>query len=130
MESRSHIAVEKKNNGYNCAQAVMCTYCDLTPFDENTCRTMGDAFGSGMGNMEGTCGALTGAAMTLSAINHDRPKTVKSMKRIMQKFQERNHATQCRMLKGVDTHKVLRQCHECVADACEFLEQELDPPTK
>ena len=50
-----------------------------------------NAFGAGMGNMEGTCGGL-----------------------------------QCKQLKGVGTKIVLRECPDCVADAAEFLEKELN----
>ena len=45
------------------------------------------------------------------------------MKVLMEKFQERNGATLCRLLKGIDTGKVLRDCPDCVADASEFLEE-------
>ena len=62
----------------------------------------------------------------LGLVNRDKVKTMKQMRTIMQKFQDRNHATQCRLLKGVDTHVVLRPCPLCVADACEFLEEELE----
>ena len=37
------------------------------------------------------------------------------------KFEQRNGATQCKLLKGVGTGKVLRECSACVADAAEFL---------
>ena len=68
---------------------------------------------------------LIGADMVLGLVNKDKAKTMKQMRTIMQKFHDRNHATQCRQLKGVDTHVVLRPCPLCVADACEFLEDEL-----
>lgn len=126
MESRISKAVEKKSCGYNCAQAVLCTYCDLTGLDEETARNLGSAFGLGMGNMEGTCGAITGAGMVLSLASDDRVKAIRGMKQIMNKFQLRNGATQCKMLKGVETGKVLRDCSDCVADAAEFLEDELN----
>ena len=44
---------------------------------------------------------------------------------IMTKFQERNGATQCKLLKGVGTKVVLRECPLCVADAAEFLEEQI-----
>ena len=50
---------------------------------------------------------------------------MKAQRGVMTKFQERNGATQCRLLKGVGTGCVLRECPDCVADACEFLEEEL-----
>ena len=78
-----------------------------------------------MGNMEGTCGALVGAGIVLGLVNKDKAKSMKQMRVIMNKFQERNCATQCKMLKGIGTKVVLRACPDCVADACEFLEDQL-----
>lgn len=48
------------------------------------------------------------------------------MRQIMEKFRQRNGATQCKLLKGVDTGKLLRECPLCVADASEFLEEILE----
>ena len=81
------------------------------------------AFGGGMGNMEGTCGALVGAGLVLGLVNKDKVKSMKQMRQIMTRFQERNGATQCKLLKGVGTKNVLRECPLCVADAAEFLEE-------
>ena len=86
---------------------------------------LGNAFGSGMGNMEGTCGALTGAAMVVGLITGDKLRSRQVMSKIMTKFNARNGATQCKLLKGVGTGKVLRSCEGCVAEASELLEQEL-----
>ena len=36
MNSRVNEAANRKRNGYNCAQAVACTYCDLAEIDEDT----------------------------------------------------------------------------------------------
>lgn len=127
MESRKGIAAEKKATGKcNCAQAVLTTYADLTGLDEDTAMCLADGFAAGMANMEGTCGALVGAGLVLGMANCDKRKTLRQMRELMAGFQERNHATQCRVLKGVDTHVVLRQCPMCVSDACELLEGLLD----
>ena len=123
MESRKQIAVEKKHCGLNCAQAVLCAYADLAGIDEETAIRLAAPFGAGMGNMEGTCGAITGAGLVLGLVSQG-PAT-KQMRQIMNKFQERNGATQCKLLKGVGTGKVLRECSDCVADAAEFLEDEI-----
>lgn len=40
--------------------------------------------------------------------------------------ESRNHAAQCRLLKGVDSHVVLRPCPLCVSDVCEFLEEAMN----
>lgn len=127
METRKMIAAEKKASGkYNCAQAVLCTYNDLTGIDEETSRNLCNGFAAGMGNMQGTCGALVGAGLALGMITKDRARTMKGMREIMEKFQNRNHSTQCKVLKGVETGQVLRECPLCVADACEFLEEIID----
>lgn len=126
METRKMIAAEKKASGkYNCAQAVLCTYSGLTGIDEETSRNLCNSFAAGMGNMEGTCGAIVGAGIALGMITKDKAKSMKGMKEIMTMFQNRNHATQCKMLKGVETKQLLRECPMCVADACEFLEEQI-----
>lgn len=127
MESRKNIAAEKKASGkYNCTQSVLTTYPELTGLDEETAMRMTDGFAAGMTNMEGTCGALIGADLVLGLANKDVKKTRKQMREIMTKFQQRNHATQCKLLKGIGSHVVLRECPLCVSDACEFLEEQLD----
>ena len=126
METRKQIAAEKLMCGtHNCAQAVICTYTDLIGVDEETARNLGISFGSGMGNMEGTCGALVGAGIVLGLAIKDRAVARKGMRQIMTQFQQRNGATQCKLLKGVGTGVILRECPGCVADAAEFLEEQL-----
>ena len=124
MESRKEQAAEKKRCGsHNCTQAVLCTYHDYTGLDEETIKHVGNSFAAGMGNMEGTCGAIVGAGIVYGLAARDKAKSVRGMREIMEKFQERNGATQCKQLKGVGTGKVLRECPMCVADASEFLEE-------
>ena len=121
METRKQIAVEKKQSGCNCAQAVLCTYADLAGIDEATAMHLAAPFGSGMGNMEGTCGAIVGAGLVLGLSG----ASTKQMRQVMNKFQERNGATQCKLLKGIGTGNVLRECSDCVADAAEFSEEQI-----
>lgn len=124
METRKQLAAEKKRcNSHNCAQAVVCTYCDLVGLPEQTALDIAGAYGTGMGNMEGTCGAVVGAGMIIGLATKDRNLSRARMAQLMTRFQERNGATRCRLLKGIDTGKVLRDCPDCVADASEFLEE-------
>ena len=151
METRKHIAAEKKRcNSHNCAQAVLHTYADMAGISEQEAMNIAGAFGGGMGNMEGTCGALVGAGLVLGLVNKDKAaiereegkacfdspereqarlkakvKSMKQMRQIMSMFQERNGATQCKLLKGIGTKVVLRECPLCVSDAAEFLESQL-----
>lgn len=106
METRKGIAAERKRCGsHNCTQAVLCTYHDFTGIDEGDIKNAGNAFAAGMGNMEGTCGALVGAGIVLGLATQDKTKSIKGMKQIMEKFRQRNGATQCKLLKGVGTGK-------------------------
>ena len=124
MVSRKEIAAEKKRcNSHNCAQAILHTYADVAGISEEAAMNIAGAFGGGMGNMEGTCGALVGAGLVVGLVNKDKVKSMKQKRQIMTRFQERNGATQCKLLKGVGTKNVLRECPLCVADAAEFLEE-------
>lgn len=76
METRVEKAIEKRDRGYNCAQAVACTYCDLVGLDEKTMFKVIEGFGSGLANMHGTCGAVSGAGFSTveSSINSYKPQ--------------------------------------------------------
>jgi len=130
METRKHIVADKKRCGsHNCAQAILHTYADMAGVDGATGMNIANAFGAGMGNMEGTCGGLVGAGMVLGMVNKDKAKSMKQMRQMMTKFQKRNGATQCKLLKGIGTRVVLRECPLCVADAAEFLEELIQQET-
>ena len=62
IEERAARAVELKA-GCNCAQAVVLSYADKLPLEEETLKKLAAGYGGGMGCMEGTCGALVGAVM-------------------------------------------------------------------
>lgn len=127
MKSRVATAIEKKCDGaHNCAQSVLCTYHDIAGLDQDFIKNLGNSFGGGMGNMEGTCGAIVGAGIVYGLATKDKALSSRGMRHIMDKFQTRNGATQCKMLKGVGTGERLRECHLCVADAAEFLEELLN----
>ena len=125
MENKIEEARARKRSGeHNCAQAVACTYSDLAGLDEETLLAATHAFGAGMATMEGTCGALTGAAVVVGLATGDRARSRVLIKDIMENFRKRNGSTVCRELKGIGTG-CLRQCEDCVADAAEFLEEAL-----
>lgn len=118
------IAVAKKHSGmFNCAQSVACTYCGSAGVDEATMKGLMNAFGSGMGSMDGTCGALVGAGAVLGMARGDRVAAMRDMKIMMSRFKELNGAVTCRELKGIDTGKPLSACNDCVACAARLLEE-------
>jgi len=86
METRKQIAAEKKRcNSHNCAQAILHTYADIAGISEDEAMNIAGAFGGGMGNMEGTCGALVGSGLVLGLVNKDKAKSMKQMRQIMER---------------------------------------------
>ncbi|MCB2195581.1 MAG: C-GCAxxG-C-C family protein [Bacteroidetes bacterium] len=63
---RSEKALSYYSNGYNCAQSVVAAFFDLLKMDEKVVLRMVSGFGGGMGRMQQTCGAVTGAFMIIS----------------------------------------------------------------
>lgn len=133
MNTRVEETIVRHDKGYNCAQAVACTYCDMVGVDEETMFKMTEALGLGMGGMEGTCGALTGACvlagMKQSSGNLETPdskaKSYKLSREILSQFEKKNQSVVCKTLKGVETGKVLRSCSDCIKDAAKIAEQVL-----
>lgn len=131
MESRIEKAKENHRSGYNCSQAVACAYCDLVGVEEPLMHQMMEGFGLGMGCMEGTCGALSGAAIvasmkitgTLSDGSNQRAAVYKATRTMAQRFKVKNQSVICKELKGIETGKVLRDCRGCVEDAAALLEE-------
>ncbi len=132
MEERRERAVALHSEGYNCAQAVVCAYCDLFGLDEATAYKMAEGFGLGMGLME-VCGALTGGFMLAgvkSSAGTDAPgktkgQTYRLTRAMGEAFAAQNGTMLCRELKGVDTGKVLRSCPDCIRDGCALVEKML-----
>jgi C_GCAxxG_C_C family probable redox protein len=115
IEERAARAVELKA-GCNCAQAVVLSYADKLPLEEETLRKLAAGYGGGMGCMEGTCGALVGAVMVAGMLT-DGQGTGRYAREILLGFRERCGATICKDLKGIETGKVLCPCTECVRNA-------------
>ena len=132
MSERVKKAAENHKNGYNCAQAVACAYCDLFGVEEKEAFRMTEAFGFGMGTM-GTCGAVSAmaalAGMKLSDGNLEKPGTKKQcykvMKEMTEKFKAKNKSIICEDIKGVKGGNVLRSCDGCIEDAAAIVEEVL-----
>lgn len=114
-------AVAKKADGYNCAQAVACAYCDYAGVDEPTMKNLTAALGGGLGTGQGTCGAIIGAGVVLGGFFKERAESMRAMQSLVKAFEARNGAVTCCELKGIGTGRPLRACNDCVADAAEIL---------
>jgi C_GCAxxG_C_C family probable redox protein len=53
--------------GLNCAQAVALWFAGRIGVDERSIKLLAAGFGGGMGGMQKTCGAVTGAYMVIGA---------------------------------------------------------------
>ena len=125
MESRVQAAADRHSRGYNCAQAVACTYADLAGVTEEDMFRLTSGLGLGMGCMEATCGALCGASMVMGLCNKSGKPTAAIMRDILHEFQEKAGATICKDLKGIETGKMLCSCDDCVRHAVRAAEQRL-----
>ena len=106
--TRTDEAVMRHSRGYNCAQAVACTYADLVGCEEVLLFKAAEGFGLGMGCMEGTCGAVSGACLLAGMKNSagdmersaSKGATGKLSRAISQEFLRKNGSLRCRDLKG------------------------------
>ena len=132
MEERIVKALENHKKGYNCSQSVACAFCDLVGVDEDTMFRMMEAYGFGMGNAEGTCGAMSGAIAVLGMKNSTGCEKIGSKKDsyakakvMMEKFAEKNSSVICKELKGLTGGPVLRTCDGCIEDAARLVAEYL-----
>lgn len=133
MESRLEKVMELRKKGYNCCQAVTCSYCDLVGVDMSVAFRSSEAFGLGIAGSMNTCGSVLGivylAGLKYSDNNLENPKskheTYQKTKKLIDLFEDKNTSTICREIKGLTTGKCLRSCHGCVIDACKIVEQYL-----
>jgi len=98
MQTRAEETIMRHNKGYNCAQAVACTYCVL----------------AGMKNSSGNLDTPNSKGSTYAL-----------SREIVKQFGEQNGSVVCKTLKGVDSGKVLRPCQDCIKDAAAIAEQVL-----
>lgn len=116
--TKAELAVEYKHIGHNCAQSVLLAYKDELKKSEAELDAIGSGFGSGMGGMEATCGALVGAVMVKGMLNSTDSPTKLIAKEMLQGFKEK-----CGV-KGVETGKVLCACDDCIRNAIGELEKQ------
>lgn len=134
MSERAEIAVAKHRNGYNCCQAVVCTFAEETGMDESVLYKIGEGFGAGMGTGQGVCGAMSGAAMLAGLVHSDgncemagqtKAKTTRTAGMMQKKFAERAKALICREIKTGNSGGAFTSCADCIRIATELVEEEL-----
>ena len=129
--NRVEKALNFHKKGYNCCQAVLCTFCEEIGLDEETAFKLSEGLGLGVGDTYGTCGAVTGMALVLGMINssgnlespNSKASSYKKVREVNELFRHKNGSTICREIKGIDTGKVLRSCDGCIEDAVKIVEE-------
>jgi len=141
--TRIEQAVSKMIEGYNCAQAVIFSFCDDLQIDKNGALKMVTGLGAGMGRKEEVCGAVTGGIIVIGAKygrgeKDDKTATelaYRKTRTLMDRFAEQHGTFICRKLlhdcdltteKGQTYFKenqlTTKVCVPCVKDVVEILE--------
>jgi C_GCAxxG_C_C family probable redox protein len=120
--NRIETAVSAFKKGFSCSQAIFSSYGPGLGIDRKTALKAASAFGGGIGRTGATCGAVTGALMTIG-LKHgrtrandeqSRERTYALAQEFMKRFEEKNDTIICRDLLGVDisTPEGLKQVRE------------------
>lgn len=132
--------------GYNCSQAVVGAYCDVTGQDLETALRLSSSFGAGMGKMRSVCGAVTGMFIVAgllygSADADDKAKAEHYVliQQLAEKFKEKYDTIICLdLLKGLKTdtkpqpaerneeYYKVRPCLRFVEEACDILDEVIE----
>lgn len=103
------LAGELFRKGYNCSQAVLLAFSDITGLDQRTALAVSSSFGGGMGRLREVCGAVSGAFMVAGLLwggydpNHRDAKAehYKLIQRLAARLKEENGSIICRELLGL-----------------------------
>ena len=106
--TRKEKAMAYFRQGYNCAQAVVLAFADLTDMDEATLSRMSCSFGGGMGRLREVCGGVSGMLMVAGYLYGFSDPTDRAAKaehyalvqEMARRFRERNGSIICRELLG------------------------------
>lgn len=127
LQERKTLALDLRRQGYNCAQAVIMAFPDVTGLDADTAARLSAALGSGVGGSREICGAINAAAI-VEGFRHgsapaDKVPAMKGAGALVERFAALNGgAVRCADLKGVPGK---RPCDELVTQAVEILHDSL-----
>ena len=136
-------AAEKNFVNYNCAQSVLTAYAEDYNLSKDQALSVSVAFGGGIGRLQETCGAVTGALMALGLSSNFKEgdtrdkinKVYDEAGKFIDDFIKENGTIKCRDLLGCDLkseegHKYFvenklreKKCQAYIRFACELLEK-------
>ncbi|MBE6472190.1 MAG: C_GCAxxG_C_C family protein [Coriobacteriaceae bacterium] len=117
-------ALEFHGKGFNCAQAIVCTFADSVGIDEATAFKLAEGLGGGLATHTETCGALAGACAiagcTISEGPHNpttKARTYELIKPLVRRFREEYASSICSDLKGLTGNLPKRPCDDYIVGA-------------
>ncbi len=138
--SKVQQALDCFNDGFNCSQAILSTYCGDLGLDKETALKIACGLGAGMGRLGDTCGAVSGAYLLIGlkygqSMKDDKAameKTYALIQEFARLFEARNKTTICRELLEVNlisddkqtaVERVKTVCPKMVRDAAQLIEE-------
>lgn len=136
-------AIDNFRTGLNCAQSVVGVFTEKYNADTSTAVMISCGFGAGMGRLQETCGAVTGAFMAIGirvcqnvTDNKDRKdQTYGLVRDFDRRFRDIHGTCRCADLIHVDLKTPAGQhefheknmqkeiCEKCIADAVAIVEE-------
>ncbi len=91
-------------NGYTCAQSVLCAFGSETGLDEKTAQRIASSLGGGIGRLREVCGAVTGMAMVAGLLygfeqpvsQEEKTDHYRRVQKMAQQFQAQCGSLLCR----------------------------------
>lgn len=121
--TKGEIAKSNFQNGCNCAQAVLCAFCEDYGMERDTAMMVAAAFGSGMGGLRETCGTVTGANMVIGlAKGNHRAEANRVFREFAARFRDKNGSLVCKELLAIRV-KTRLTCADLCQDAADLLEE-------
>ncbi len=135
-------AVKVFQSGNNCAQSVLAAYAGELGYDKQLALALSSGFGAGMGRLQETCGAVSGAFMVIGIHNDmvyeekakGKEASVVMIQDYTKKFTEAHGSIRCKDLLqcNLNTDEGQKQfkeqglgvkvCESCIVDSIEILE--------
>jgi len=146
MKSKGKTAIELFRSGLNCSQSVVSSFAGEMSFDRELALGISCGFGGGMGRLQETCGAATGAFMVMgihycrkySDVRERKEVTYAGIQKFTREFKALHGTINCMELINVDLkteegHRLMKErnlseniCEKCILDATRLTEEILN----
>lgn len=141
-EEKQQLTVEHFKTGRNCAQSVLSVYANDFHLEKQVLLGLSSGFGAGMGRLQETCGAVTGAFMVLGLHNASiysnngllKEASYQMIQKFTAQFEEELGTTKCKLLLNCDLNTDDGQiqfeegnlgeqvCQKCISTSVKLIE--------